>query len=209
MTSRCPTLIRPPVVNGKTSPDRGNGSHVRTALARIPRVQLTSFPGRHQTVVCTKHLLRLDLATARSSTVASAERVALRGLETHRFPPAGRLKTTGSDATSVPVRSQLGRGAAHSSWSRRDAAITVERARESNHHTELRDLRGPETTARSLPQRNAWPHVRAWSLEGSVRRRALPCSSSAFSRGSCLASPLPRPRQRERSPRSRGRFPGS
>ena len=38
----------------------------------------------------------------------------LRGLETHSFPPAGRFNTAGSGARPVPVRAQLGGGAAHS-----------------------------------------------------------------------------------------------
>jgi hypothetical protein len=155
------TLIRPPVVNSKTSPDRGNGSHVRTALARIPRVQLTSFPGRHQTVVCTKHLLRLDLATGPSTAhigvVARAESDSSPRPRNTSVPSCRPTQYDGLRREApVPVRSQLGRGAAHSSWIRRGAAITVERARESNHHAELRDLRGPDANARSGPQRDEW-----------------------------------------------------
>jgi hypothetical protein len=167
---------------------------VRTVLARIPRVQLTSFPERHQTVVCTKHLLRLDLATARISAVARAESAGAPRPRNSSVPSCWPTHYDGlRRAAPVPVRSQLGRGAAHSSRSRREAAVTVERARESNHHAELRDLRGPDATARSGPQRGE--RHPAWSPQGSVRRRALPCPSSAFSRRPCSASipPCPRP----------------
>jgi hypothetical protein len=73
------------------------------------------------TVVCTKHLLRLGLGTTMRSRHQRGERQRLRGLETHRCPPAGQLKATGSGRTPVPVSTQLGGGAAHSSSSQRRA----------------------------------------------------------------------------------------
>src|SRR5437867_12121109 len=67
------------------------------------------------TVVCTKHLLRLELETTTCSRHQRGEQQCLRGLETHRCPLTGRLKATGSGRRPVPVSTQLGRGAAHSS----------------------------------------------------------------------------------------------
>src|SRR5439155_8348570 len=69
------------------------------------------------TVVCTKHLLRLELETTMCSRHQRGEQPRLRGLETHRCPLTGRLKATGSGRGPVPVSTQLGRGAAHSSSS--------------------------------------------------------------------------------------------
>src|SRR5438093_9333435 len=84
------TLIRPRLVNSKTHRERGSGLRVN-ALAQIRPVQLTSFLQRRQTVVCTKHLSRLDLATSTRPPSPERRTAVLRGLETHRFPRAGRL----------------------------------------------------------------------------------------------------------------------
>jgi hypothetical protein len=115
------TLIRPPVVNRESSPAagffpresghdgaRGAADFISTAAS--------------DTVVCTKHLLRLELGTTMRLRHQCGERQRLRGLETHRYPPTGRLKATGSGRTPVPVSTQLGRGAAHSSSSQRRAS---------------------------------------------------------------------------------------
>jgi putative ABC transport system substrate-binding protein len=61
----------------------------------------------------------------------------LRGLETQRFPPAGRLKAMGSDGPSVPVSTRLGRGAAHSTSKpvRRDLACRASTGVQSTHGT--------------------------------------------------------------------------
>src|SRR5436189_4208467 len=90
------TLIRPPVVNRESSP----------AAGCFPREKDTTWGPRgaadfisraaSDTVVCTKHLLRLELETTTCSRHQRGEQPRLRGLETHLCPPAGRLKATGS-----------------------------------------------------------------------------------------------------------------
>src|SRR5438046_10491600 len=86
------TLIRPPVVNRESSP----------AAGCFPREKDTTWGPRgaadfisraaSDTVVCTKHLLRLELETTTCSRHQRGEQPRLRGLETHLCPPAGRLK---------------------------------------------------------------------------------------------------------------------
>ena len=119
------TLIRPPVVNRESSPvagfvprDRARRSGSRCAADFISTAA-------SDTVVCTKHLLRLKWVTPRRPRHPRGARQRLRGLETLLCPPAGRLKTPGSGQTPVPVSTQLGRGAAHSSSSQQRHAIEV------------------------------------------------------------------------------------
>jgi hypothetical protein len=118
--SGCQHLSGLRLSTAKTLPSR-NRARVRTARRSDPRGAADFIStGASDTVVCTKHLLRLELATTRPRH-QRGERQRLRGLETHLCPPAGRLKATGSGRTPVPVSTQLGRGAAHSSSSQRRA----------------------------------------------------------------------------------------
>src|SRR5712692_2143807 len=130
-----------PVVNRESSPAAGFFSREK-GTTWGPR-GAADFISRaaSDTVVCTKHLLRLELETTTWSRHQRGEPQRLRGLETHRCPLTGRLKATGSGRRPVPVSTQLGRGAAHSSASQRRVIKSVERARESNQRTGLRDLR--------------------------------------------------------------------
>jgi hypothetical protein len=88
-------------------------------------------------VVCTKHLSRLEPGTTMVPCPRRGECCCLRGLETQRYPPAGRLKAMGSDGPSVPVSTRLGRGAAHSTskpvW--RDLACRASTGVQSTHGT--------------------------------------------------------------------------
>ena len=102
------TLIRPPLVNRESTPvagfvprERARRSGSRGAADFISTVA-------SDTVVCTKHLLRLEPATTRHLRHQRGARQRLRGLETHLCPPVGRLKTTGSGRRPVPVSTQLG-----------------------------------------------------------------------------------------------------
>jgi len=150
----------------KVVPPR-DSSRVRRARRGARAVRLTSFQGRCQTtVVCTKHLLRLELETKTWSRHQRGEQQRLRGLETHRCPLTGRLKATGSGRRPVPVSTQLGRGAAHSSASQRRVIKSVERARESNQRTGLRDLRAQMLAAVGAA-RGSGASARARSHAGS------------------------------------------
>jgi len=142
-------------------------ARVRTARRSGPCSAADSIStAASDTVVCTKHLLRLELGTTMHPRPQRGERQVLRGLETHLCPPTGRLKATGSGRTPVPVSAQLGRGAAHSSASPRRAIRDVERARESNQRTGLRDLRAQMLTAVAAA-RGSGASARARSHAGS------------------------------------------
>ena len=147
MISRCPTLIRPPLVKRESIPAAGFVPRERARRSGSRGAADFISTAVSDTVVCTKHLLRLELVTTMLPGHQRGEQQRLRGLETHLCPPAGRLKATGSGRRPVPVSTQLGRGAAHSSSSQQRHAVEVsrcrgvERARESNQRTGLRDLR--------------------------------------------------------------------
>jgi len=193
------TLIRPPVVNRESSP----------AAGFFPREKGTTWGPRgaadfisraaSDTVVCTKHLLRLELETTTWSRHQRGEPQRLRGLETHRCPLTGRLKATGSGRRPVLVSTQLGRGAAHSSSSQCRAI------RWSSEHGSPINAQDSGTFAPRCSPRSG-PHVAPehplglGPMLGPVRRPALPCSSSAFSRPGSPSSRL-----RPRAPRRRRR----
>jgi hypothetical protein len=132
-------------------------------------------------VVCTKHLLRLELATTSRPRHQRGERQRLRGLETHLCPHTGRLKATGSGRTPVPVSTQLGGGAAHSSSSQR-RAIRVSSEHGSPINAQDSGTFAPRCSPRSGPHVEPEHPLGLGPMLGPVRRPALPCSSSAFSR---------------------------
>ena len=178
-----PTLIRPPVVNRESSPAAG--------FSLFPREKGTTWGPRgaadfisraaSDTVVCTKHLLRLELETTTCSRHQRGEQPRLRGLETHLCPPAGRLKATGSGRRPVPVSTQLGRGAARSSSSQRRAIrCRASTGVQSTHRTPGPSR--PDARPRSGPHVDPEHPLGLGPMLGPVRRPALPCSSSAFSR---------------------------
>ncbi len=156
---------------------------------------------RRQTpVVCTKHLLRLELATPRCPRHQRGEQQHLRGLETHLCPPAGRLKATGSGRAPVPVSTQLGGGAAHSSSSPRRAI------RGSSEHGSPINAQDsgtfvPRCSSRSGPHVDPKHPLGLGPMLGPVRRPALPCSSSAFS---CPGLSSSRPRRHRSIDQCRG-----
>jgi hypothetical protein len=150
------TLIRPPLVKGQSGPVAGT-------IARVPQDTTMGLANAadfistaaSDSVVCTKHLLRLELETTTRCRPQRGERQRLRGLETHLCPLAGRLKAAGSGRRPVPVSTQLGRGAAHS-WSSQHRVIkSVERARESNQRTGLREL-GAQMLTRGRGRKTIW-----------------------------------------------------
>jgi hypothetical protein len=118
------------------------------------------------TVVCTKHLLRLGLGTTMRPRHQRGERQRLRGLETHRCPPAGRLKATGSGRTPVPVSTQLGGGAAHSSSSQR-RALTMSSEHGSPINAQNSGTFAPRCSSRSGPHVDPEHPPRARSPAGS------------------------------------------
>ena len=115
--SGCQHLSGLRLSTAKALPTRDQ-ARVRTARRSGPRDAADFIStAASDTVVCTKHLLRLELGTATPPRPQRGERQGLRGLETRLCPPAGRFKATGSGRRPVPVSAQLGRGAAHSSSS--------------------------------------------------------------------------------------------
>ena len=133
------------------------------------------------TGVCTKHLLRLELGTTMRPRHQRGAQQRLRGLETHLCPPTGRLKATGSGRTPVPVSTQLGGGAAHSSSSQRHA-ITMSSEHGSPINAQDSGTFAPRCSPRSGPHVDPEHPLGLGPMVGPVRRPALPCSSSAFSR---------------------------
>ena len=138
--SRWLTLIRPPVVNRESSP----------AAGFFPREQGTTWGPRgaadfisraaSDTVVCTKHLLRLELETTTCSRHQRGEQQRLRGLETH----GALLPADSRRRVLAEGQSQLARSSGEGQPTARRVNVApsdVERARESNQRTGLRDLR--------------------------------------------------------------------
>jgi len=92
-------------------------------------------------------------------------------------------------AAPVPVRSQLGRGAAHSGQDARGRGEDCRASTGGQSSRRTRDVRGPDANARSGPHRDEWHRRRTWSHRGSVRRQALPCPSIAFSQSGSASAP--------------------
>ena len=144
------------------------------------------------TVVCTKHLLRLKLVTTMLPGHQRGERQRPRGLETHLYPPAGRLKATGSGRRPVPVSTQLGRGAAHSSSSqRRTLKCRASTGVQSTHRTPGPSR--PDARPRSGPHEYSEHWLGLGPIVGPVRQLALQCPSIAFSRAGARSSFLRAP----------------
>jgi hypothetical protein len=171
---RCPTLIRPPVVNRESSLVTGfDSSRVRRHDRRTRGAADFISPAASDTVVCTKHLLRLELATTSRPRHQRGERQRLRGLETHLCPPAGRLKATGSGRAPVPVSTQLGGGAAHSSSSPR-RAIRVSSEHGSPINAQDSGTFVPRCSPRSGPHVDSEHPLGLGPLLGPVRRPGSP-----------------------------------
>src|SRR2546428_7890835 len=157
------TLIRPPVVNRESSP----------AAGCFPREKDTTWGPRgaadfisraaSDTVVCTKHLLRLELETTTCSRHQRGEQPRLRGLETHLcLLPADSKRRALAEG-----QSQLARSSGEGQPTARRVNVVpsdVERARESNQRTGLRDLRA---------QMLARGRGRTWIR--SIRSGSVPC----------------------------------
>jgi hypothetical protein len=185
------TLIRPPLVKGQSGPVAGT-------IARVPQDTTMGLANAadfistaaSDSVVCTKHLLRLELETTTRCRPQRGERQRLRGLETHLCPPAGRFKAAGSSRRPVPVSTQLGRGGSPqlvepTSCHQECRAST---GVQSTHRTP--GAWGPDAHARSGPQDDLEHRFGLGPIMGPVRRQALPCSSSAFSRSGSRSSLL-------------------
>ena len=139
------------------------------------------------TVVCTKHLLRLERVTTMLPGHQRGERQRPRGLETHLYPPAGRLKATGSGLRPVPVSTQLGGGAAHSSSSQcRALTCRASTGVQSTHRTPGPSR--PDARPRSAPHESSEHRLGLGPIVGPVRQLALPCPSIAFSRAGARSS---------------------
>jgi hypothetical protein len=155
----------------KALPSRDQ-ARVRTARRSGPRGAADFIStAASDTVVCTKHLLRIELATTRHRHHQRGERQRLRGLETHLCPPAGRLKATGSGRTPVPVSTQLGRGAAHSSSRpRRAIRCRASTGVQSTHRTPGPSR--PDARPRSEPHEYSEHPLGLGPMLGPVRRPA-------------------------------------
>ena len=115
------------------------------------------------------------------------ERQRPRGLETHRYPPAGRLKATGPGQRPVPVSTQLGEGAAHSSSSQcRALTCRASTGVQSTHRTPGPSR--PDARPRSAPHESSRHRLGLGPIVGPVRPLALPCPSIAFSRSGARSS---------------------
>jgi len=140
-------------------------------------------------VVCTKHLLRLELGMTTRCRHQRGAWQRLRGLETQLSPTAGRLKTTGSGRRPVPVSTQLGRGAAHS-WSSQRRVIQACRAStgvQSTHRT-------PGLRAQMLagPHDDLEHRFGLGPIVGPARRQAPVLLERVQSLGLALIAPLAR-----------------
>ena len=161
-------------------------------------------PAASDTVVCTKHLLRLELATTMRLGHQRGERQRLRGLETHLCPPAGRLKATGSGRAPVPVSTQLGGGAAHDSSSPRHA-IRVSSEHGSPINAQDSGTFVPRCSPRSGPHVDPEHPLGLGPMLGPVRRPGSPVLLERVqSLGLALIVPPPHtPRRRRRAGGSR------
>ena len=130
---------------------------------------LTSFPRRHQTSWSAPNTYRGSSQGSPGACPRRGERRRLRGLETHRFPLAGRLKAMGSGERPVPVSTQLGRGAAHTA-----SGANVVPSRVSSEHGSPINARdsgtsGPDARRRSRPHDEAEHRVRSGSVPSRVQ----------------------------------------
>ena len=174
------TLIRPLSVKGESDPERDCGAVAWVWGGRCSEKALSDFISIRglQTVICAKHLSRLDRQAADAAWTWRAERgISLRGLETHLFPRSGRFKraSCGGVAATLSYLPARVRGRA-AVLSAPIAEQVVERERMSNQAEGTRvhghDARG----ARSMPHEKR-ASERLYHRSGPVRRRAHPLPS--------------------------------
>lgn len=177
------TRIRPPVVKrrnwsagGSGVVPAGGGPDVR---ARATCADFSSERGvRHWGLQQTRIEARSG-DPEDSSGHRSGEPQTLRGLETHRCPPAGRLNAGGLWREASPRElAARGRGSPQLSG-QRGAEQSVERARSPINAQDSGPSR-PDARMRSGPQGSPRHQVGLGPIAGPGRRPALPCPSSAF-----------------------------
>jgi len=204
------TLIRPRVVNSKTSPDRGGRVPTRGRLGSDPSraadfiSRAASDRGLHQTLIEAR-AGNDDVFSSPARRAATSPRP--------RNPSVPSCRPTQGDGLWPEGQSQLARSSGEGQPTAR--RVNVVSSRVSSEHGSPINAQdsgtfAPRCSPRSQPHVDPEHPLGLGPMLGPVRRPALPCSSSAFSRSGLRSSRLHHaaPRRRPRAGWSRRRVRG-